>query len=93
MRFLLDTSVLVAAMVEAHPMHITALPWLRRAKDRLDSGLVAAHSVAELYAILTTLPWLTDKSRRRVFQRRQKRVYSLLLPEQGVDNGKHASAL
>lgn len=56
MRILLDTSVLVAAMVEAHPRHISALPWLQRAKAKADTGLVAAHSVAELYAILTMLP-------------------------------------
>ena len=43
-------------MVEAHPAHATALPWLQRAKDGVYTGLVAAHSLAELYAILTTLP-------------------------------------
>ncbi len=56
MKVLLDTSVLVAAMVEAHPMHERALPWLQRIRDGADVGLVAAHSIAELYAILTTLP-------------------------------------
>jgi predicted nucleic acid-binding protein len=55
-KVLLDTSVLVAAMVEAHPAHAVALPWLQRAKDGICTGLVAAHSLAELYAILTTLP-------------------------------------
>jgi predicted nucleic acid-binding protein len=55
-RILLDTSVLVAAIVEAHPMHDVALPWLQRARAEADTGLVAAHSVAEWYAILTTLP-------------------------------------
>jgi predicted nucleic acid-binding protein len=53
---LFDTSVLVAAMVEAHPNHTAALPWLQRAKPGLVTGLVAAHSLAELYAVLTTLP-------------------------------------
>jgi predicted nucleic acid-binding protein len=53
---LLDTSVLVAAMVEAHPMHELALPWLQRVKGASDLGVVAVHSIAELYAILTTLP-------------------------------------
>ncbi len=43
-------------MVEAHPAHSAALPWLQRAKGGVDTGLVAAHSLAELYAILTTLP-------------------------------------
>ncbi len=56
MRCLLDTSVLVAAMVEVHPAHHRALPWLQRIKDGTDTGLVSAHSLAELYAILTTLP-------------------------------------
>ena len=56
MRILLDTSILVAAMVEAHPRHTSALPWLQRAKNQADTGLVAAHSLAELYAVLTTLP-------------------------------------
>lgn len=56
MKILLDTSVLVAAIVEAHPMHRRALPWLQRVRAQADLGLVAAHSVAELYAVLTTLP-------------------------------------
>jgi predicted nucleic acid-binding protein len=55
-RILFDTSVLVAAMVESHPAHTRALPWLQRVKGGTDTGLVAAHSLAELYAILTTLP-------------------------------------
>lgn len=56
MRILLDTSVVVAATVEAHPGHERALPCLKRVKNGTDIGLVAAHSLAELYAILTTLP-------------------------------------
>ena len=56
MKILLDTSVLVAAVVESHPAHSQALPWLQRVRNNVDTGLVAAHSLAELYAILTTLP-------------------------------------
>ena len=56
MRILLDTSVLVAAMVEAHPAHEQGLAWLKRVSDGTNKGLVAAHSLAELYAVLTTLP-------------------------------------
>jgi predicted nucleic acid-binding protein len=56
-KVLFDTSVLVAASVQAHPMHQRALPWLDRARNPRDIALhVAAHSVAELYAVLTTLP-------------------------------------
>lgn len=37
-------------------MHTQALLWLQKAKKGEETGLVAAHSLAELYAILTTLP-------------------------------------
>ena len=56
MKVLVDTSVLVAATVEKHSAHAVALPWLQRAKAGTITGLVAAHSLAELYSILTTLP-------------------------------------
>ena len=56
MRILLDTSILVAALVEAHPAHERALHWLKGVIHGTDVGVVAAHSLAEVYAILTTLP-------------------------------------
>jgi len=56
MKVLLDTSVLVAAMIESHPVHDLALPWLQKIGEPPNEGLVAAHSLAELYAILTSLP-------------------------------------
>ena len=58
MKVLFDTSVLVAAMVSAHPAHDQAVSWLRRAKSGHVEFLVAAHTVAELYAVLTRLPTL-----------------------------------
>jgi len=56
MKTLFDTSVLVAATVEPHPMHTRALPWLQRAKAGEIDFVVASHTLAELYAVLTTLP-------------------------------------
>lgn len=56
MRALLDSSVLVAAMVEAHPDHVRCLPWLARTAERTLTLLVAAHSLAETFAVLTRLP-------------------------------------
>ena len=56
MRILFDTSVLIAAVVEAHPAHAVTFPWLQRVKDKVDAGFVAAHSLAEMYSILTRLP-------------------------------------
>lgn len=56
MKILFDTSVLVAAVVETHPMHERSLSWLQRARAGEFDLLVAAHTLAELYAVLTTLP-------------------------------------
>lgn len=56
MRALFDTSVLVAAMIEGHPEHDRALAWLERARRGTLEFFVAAHSVAELYAVLSAYP-------------------------------------
>ena len=56
MKVLFDTSVLVSGIVEAHPMHSRCLPWLQRAKAGDFEFLVVSHSLAETYAVLTTLP-------------------------------------
>lgn len=56
MNILFDTSVLIAALVEAHPAHQRALPYFQRVKNGIDRGFISAHSLAELYSILTTLP-------------------------------------
>ncbi|MEW6570530.1 MAG: PIN domain-containing protein [Nitrospirota bacterium] len=56
MKILFDTSVLAAAIVEPHPMHPDAFPWLKRAKSGEFDMFVASHTLAELYAVLTTLP-------------------------------------
>jgi len=55
-KFLFDTSILVAALVEYHPKHTLALPWLQRVKKGIDKGVVSAHSLAEFYSIITTFP-------------------------------------
>ncbi|MDM8531257.1 PIN domain-containing protein [Anaerolineales bacterium HSG25] len=56
MRLLLDTSVLIAAMVETHPSHAIALPWVQQVKQGQAKGYVALHTLAELYSTLTRLP-------------------------------------
>lgn len=56
MKYLFDTSVFIAAIVEPHPMHPRAFPWLKRARSREFDMYVASHTLAELYAVLTTLP-------------------------------------
>ena len=56
MKVMFDTSVLVAGMVEPHPMHERSLPWLKRARSGELEFFVASHTLAELYAVLTALP-------------------------------------
>jgi predicted nucleic acid-binding protein len=56
LRVLFDTSTLIGAMVEGHPDHERCLPWLERARRGTLEFLVAAHTIAELYAVLSTYP-------------------------------------
>ena len=56
MRVLFDTSVLVPALVSRHPEHERTLSWLARACKGELQFLVSAHTLAELYAVLTRLP-------------------------------------
>lgn len=56
MRALLDTSTLIAAMLPDHVHHAHALPWLSQAKLGAFEFVCSAHSLAEIYAVLTRLP-------------------------------------
>ena len=56
MKTLFDTSLIVAALVDAHPMHERAFPWVKRSKAKEFELIVAGHTLAELYAVLSTLP-------------------------------------
>jgi predicted nucleic acid-binding protein len=51
-----DTSVLVAGLVSAHPMHERAFAWIEAAHQHKLRGLMATHAMAELWAVLTRLP-------------------------------------
>src|ERR1700676_4337440 len=56
MKVFCDTNVLIAAFLTNHPQHNSARPVIERVKARTDEGWVAAHSLAEAYAVLTRLP-------------------------------------
>lgn len=56
MKVLFDTSVLVAGLITAHPMHTEAAAWLSRAKQHEFDFVVSTHTLAELYAVLTRIP-------------------------------------
>jgi predicted nucleic acid-binding protein len=56
MRTLFDTSIIIAALVEPHPMHGRSLLWFKRAKAGELELVVAGHTLAEVYAVLSSLP-------------------------------------
>ncbi|MBK5257621.1 MAG: PIN domain-containing protein [Vicinamibacteria bacterium] len=56
MKVLFDTTVLVAGIVEAHPHHDRCLPWLQKTRGTPVDPYVTAHTLAELYAVLSSYP-------------------------------------
>ncbi len=56
MKTIFDSSVLIAAFVEAHPKHDAAKLLLERYKKK-GEYLVSAHSLAEIYSVLTRAPF------------------------------------
>ena len=56
MKVLFDTSTLVAALVKPHPMHTRAFQWLKRSRSHEFDMIISSHTLAELYAVLTSLP-------------------------------------
>jgi predicted nucleic acid-binding protein len=56
MKVLIDTSVLVSAMLPDHIHHAQSRPWIERAKAGAFELVIAGHSLAETYSVLTRLP-------------------------------------
>jgi predicted nucleic acid-binding protein len=56
MKVFCDTNVLIAAFRAQHPHHNAARPVLERIQHGKDEGFVAAHSLAEVYSVLTRMP-------------------------------------
>ena len=56
MKVLLDTSVLISAVVKQHVAHERAFAALERIHNQEDEGIMSVHSLAEMYAVLTKLP-------------------------------------
>lgn len=56
MRLAFDTSVLVAALVEAHEFHRRATPWIEAAVHRRIEATCSWHAAAETWSVLTRMP-------------------------------------
>jgi predicted nucleic acid-binding protein len=55
-RILFDTSVIVPALSDAHPLHARATPWLYKVLARDVGMAISIHTMAETYSALTRLP-------------------------------------
>lgn len=56
MKILLDTSVLIAAVLHDHVHHQSAREWLNHAHLGSYQLIVSGHSLAEMYSTLTRMP-------------------------------------
>ena len=56
MKFFLDTSVLVAALVRRHPQHVRGFSVFRSVVEGEHEGYISTHTLAEFYAVITRLP-------------------------------------
>lgn len=56
MDILVDTSVLVAGTIKAHPKYTKANAWLIKAVKNKINMVVCSHSIAEYYSVVTRLP-------------------------------------
>lgn len=56
MKVFLDTNVLVAALIKQHVDHERSFAVLDPVLNGKDDGFVSAHSLAEMYAVMTKLP-------------------------------------
>lgn len=88
MKVLLDSSVLLPALVERAPGHHEAAPHLHEIRRGATRLYVAAHALAECYSSLTTLPTRptpTPGQARRLIERNVVGLAEEIIPLVGED--------
>jgi predicted nucleic acid-binding protein len=87
-----DTSVIVPAVISAHPRHTFAFPWLDQAAQGRFEGVVSWHAFAEAWSVLTRIRFgaiLSGESARLVIER----IESIMTPcALGADEYREAIA-
>lgn len=71
-RVLAESSCLVALIVAGHPAHGRVLPWQRRIVRGEIQGVVAAHSLAEAFSVLTRMPHVPPISPKTAWEAIQR---------------------
>ena len=77
MKVLFDTSVLVAALIDSHPQFPIAFPWLLKVKHGEINGYIGTHTLAELYAVLLSLPTQRKISTTDIWRLIQQSILSV----------------
>jgi len=77
LKILFDTSILIAAFVESHPKHKSALSFLMKAKNKDFELLVSSHTILEVYSVLTSAPFkprITPKIAKQLIDNNIKNI-------------------
>lgn len=75
MKVAFDTSLIVAAVVAAHPQHARARIWFNAAINNQIKGFASWHAIAEAWAVLTRMPLnpaISGESAHKILQRIEK---------------------
>ncbi len=81
MKILFDSSVLIAAFVESHPKHKSALSFLIKAKNKEFELFVSAHTILEVYSVLTSAPFtpkITSVIAKRLIENNIKSIAKII---------------
>jgi predicted nucleic acid-binding protein len=57
MKYIFDTSIFIAAFIKNHPNHIKASSWFQKALNNEFDSYISAHSIIEIYSVLTRAPF------------------------------------
>ncbi len=89
MKIVFDTSVLVAALLEAHRHHQRAHVWLHAVVDKTFEGAFSRHALAETWSVLTRIPLkprLSGTEALRALKRLEEKGFTLIdLPREIYD--------
>lgn len=58
----------VAALVESHDDNERALPWLEKVRQKTITAVISAHTLAEVYSVLTRAPFRPMLSPAQAYQ-------------------------
>lgn len=89
---MLDTSVIVPALVETHPSHDIASDWISRAESGEIDGVVSSHTLSEVYKVLTGMnrrPRYTSSQVIQIIDDKVLPIFEIVT----LDEDEHIAAL